>query len=135
MGALRLIARGAALRCPACGKGRLYRSFLDVRDDCERCGAPFLRDKGDWTGGAEITILVGGALSMFLFLALTLWTEWPFAWQLGLVLLFATLFIPLFYRHVKGFWIGAIRAWEGANPQPNPIRDPEWFTALWERER
>lgn len=32
------VRRGLRLKCPHCGEGRLYRSFLKVTDWCETCG-------------------------------------------------------------------------------------------------
>ena len=32
------VSRGLSLRCPNCGKGHLFRSFLKVSDHCELCG-------------------------------------------------------------------------------------------------
>ena len=32
------IWRGLACKCPHCGQGRLYRSYLKVVDHCESCG-------------------------------------------------------------------------------------------------
>ncbi|MEQ1771093.1 MAG: DUF983 domain-containing protein [Devosia sp.] len=32
------IGRGAMLRCPHCGKGHLFRSYLKVSDKCDHCG-------------------------------------------------------------------------------------------------
>ena len=31
------LLRGLSLRCPTCGKGRLFRSFLKVQSDCPVC--------------------------------------------------------------------------------------------------
>jgi uncharacterized protein (DUF983 family) len=33
------IRRGLGCRCPVCGEGRLFSSFLKVRPQCEICGA------------------------------------------------------------------------------------------------
>lgn len=33
------VKRGLRLRCPNCGKGRLFRSFLKVSEKCEVCGS------------------------------------------------------------------------------------------------
>ena len=30
--------RGAALKCPACGKGAMFRRYLKVVDACPHCG-------------------------------------------------------------------------------------------------
>ena len=32
------IRTGLACRCPRCGKGRLFKGFLDLRPRCEVCG-------------------------------------------------------------------------------------------------
>ena len=32
------VLRGLRSRCPACGEGRLFRSFLKPVDHCEACG-------------------------------------------------------------------------------------------------
>ncbi|HWA17926.1 MAG TPA: DUF983 domain-containing protein [Devosia sp.] len=32
------IGRGARLRCPHCGKGHMFRSYLKVADYCDACG-------------------------------------------------------------------------------------------------
>ncbi|HEX9446727.1 MAG TPA: DUF983 domain-containing protein [Dongiaceae bacterium] len=32
------VKRGLRLRCPNCGQGRLFRSFLKVNSHCEVCG-------------------------------------------------------------------------------------------------
>jgi uncharacterized protein (DUF983 family) len=32
------VKRGLSLRCPNCGKGRLFKSFLKVEQHCEVCG-------------------------------------------------------------------------------------------------
>lgn len=39
--------RGAAQRCPACGEGRLYDSFLKVQDACPKCGEELHHHRAD----------------------------------------------------------------------------------------
>lgn len=34
---LRAMLRGAILKCPACGKGRLFKSYLKASDSCGNC--------------------------------------------------------------------------------------------------
>lgn len=135
MPAARLILRGFALRCPQCGRGRLYRRVFTLRRTCTECGQPFLRDDGDWTGGAEITMLLVSVAAFALFFALTWFTELEFAWTAGIVVGGAAVTMPFVYRHVKGAWVGAVRAWEGPDPEPRPVMEPEWFVEHWEREQ
>ncbi|WP_319498909.1 DUF983 domain-containing protein [uncultured Cohaesibacter sp.] len=57
------IARTAlAGKCPRCGKGRLYRSFLKVADHCDVCGLDYaFIDSGD--GPAVFVIMIVGFIS------------------------------------------------------------------------
>jgi len=42
------IAKGLAGHCPQCGKGKLFRGFLTLRDRCEVCGLDYsFADSGD----------------------------------------------------------------------------------------
>ncbi|MBL8564447.1 MAG: DUF983 domain-containing protein [Hyphomicrobiaceae bacterium] len=51
--------RGAAQRCPACGKGELYRAFLKVRDTCPSCGEALHHHRAD-DAPPYFTMLVTG---------------------------------------------------------------------------
>ena len=54
-------AAGLRLRCPQCGKGSLFSSYLRLRDACPSCGADFkAADSGD--GPAVFVILIVGAI-------------------------------------------------------------------------
>ena len=41
------IQRGASLRCPACGKGHMFRKYLKVADHCENCGEALHHHEAD----------------------------------------------------------------------------------------
>jgi uncharacterized protein (DUF983 family) len=61
-------------RCPRCGKGRLFRNLLEVRERCEYCGLDMGKsDSGD--GATALVILVLGAIVV----ALAFWVEFRFA--------------------------------------------------------
>lgn len=125
---------GLRLRCPACGSAPLYRTFFEAHDRCAACGRRHAADRGDWTGGAEITLLVTSASLILLFLALRAWTALTPRATLAVLAVAAVVLVPLVYRRVKGLWTGLVYAWEGDAPRPSPVRDPEWFTALWDAE-
>ncbi len=57
------IARTAfAGKCPRCGKGKLYRSFLKVADKCDVCGLDYgFIDSGD--GPAVFVIMIVGFIA------------------------------------------------------------------------
>lgn len=53
------IARGFRGRCPACGKTRLFSSFLRIVPACPACGAPLGRVPIDDTGPVFTIFIVG----------------------------------------------------------------------------
>lgn len=89
-------AAAARLRCPACGQGRLYKSYLKVADACAVCGTHFkAADTGD--GPVVFVILIAGfAACAGLLVSFLAWnwsvvlllTVWPaFAAGLSLILM------------------------------------------------
>lgn len=52
---------GIRLRCPQCGRGKVFEGYLKFRDQCRVCGADFkAADAGD--GPAVFVILIVGAI-------------------------------------------------------------------------
>ncbi|WP_410217574.1 DUF983 domain-containing protein [Paracoccus sp. (in: a-proteobacteria)] len=60
--------RGARGRCPACGEGRLFSSFLKVADHCPHCNEALHHQQAD-DGPAYLTILIVSHLGAPLLLA------------------------------------------------------------------
>lgn len=90
---------GAALRagvlgrCPKCGKGPLYKSYLRIADRCTACGADFsMADSGD--GPTVFVILIVGALVVPLIMVLQFGFHWPI-WAVGVAGLAFTLGLSL----------------------------------------
>ena len=62
---------GLACRCPACGKGGLFKSYLKLNEACPACGFDLRKaDPGD--GAAVFVILIVGGIVAFLTLYLQL---------------------------------------------------------------
>lgn len=55
------IKRGLSQRCPICGEGKLFRSYLKLSDRCSHCGAALSELRAD-DGPAWATILIVGHL-------------------------------------------------------------------------
>ena len=51
------ILRGLMGRCPNCGRGRLFRSYLKVVNTCEICGEEFSGHRAD-DAPAYVTLLI-----------------------------------------------------------------------------
>src|ERR1700744_5234340 len=70
----RAMLRGFLHRCPACGKGHLFRSYLKQVDHCASCGESFAEIRAD-DGPAWLTTLVIGHVVVAL--ALISESSWP----------------------------------------------------------
>ena len=67
---------GLKLRCPQCGEGEVFQSYLNFRDHCRVCGANFkAADAGD--GPAVFVILIVGAIVAPLLIILQFATPLP----------------------------------------------------------
>ena len=66
-------AAGIRCKCPACGKGPLFKGFLSVVPECSVCGQD-LRGYEEGDGPAVFVILALGAIVV----GLALWTELRF---------------------------------------------------------
>lgn len=96
--------RGMLGRCPACGRGRLFRGYIALPASCEACGLDYgFADSGD--GPAVFVMLIAG----FLALGFVLWFEFaiePPFWVHLVVSLPVTLLICLaLLRVMKGLLI------------------------------
>ena len=71
------IARAMTGKCPACGRGKLFRSYLHQVENCTSCGKHYGKTHAD-DGPAWLTILVVGHLVV----PSALYTETTFRWPL-----------------------------------------------------
>ncbi|MBO6825449.1 MAG: DUF983 domain-containing protein [Sneathiella sp.] len=66
-------AAGITCKCPSCGEGKLFRSFLEVQPVCEVCGLK-LEDIDSGDGPAVFVIVIVGLIVV----ALAFWVEFAF---------------------------------------------------------
>lgn len=72
----RLLWRGFTRRCPLCGSGGCFRTFLEVRDRCPTCNFPLRREEGHWIGAIGMNTIVSLGLLM-----LTLGVSVALTWE------------------------------------------------------
>jgi uncharacterized protein (DUF983 family) len=53
------VLRGAACRCPACGRGRIFSSYLKVEDTCRNCGEVLRHHRADDAPAYFTMVIVG----------------------------------------------------------------------------
>jgi uncharacterized protein (DUF983 family) len=129
----RAMLRGFGLRCPNCGEGRLFRSFLKVAGRCPACGEDLHHQRAD-DAPAYFTIVVVGHLIVGGVLAVER-AYAPASWVHAIIWLPLTLLLSLWLLpRVKGALVGlqwALRMHgfggvpDNLDPPavPRPIRD------------
>lgn len=101
---------GLTCRCPRCGKGRLFKGFLGLRERCEVCGLDYaFADSGD--GPAVFIILIVGFIVVGAALVVealyqppywvhaALWLPLVMVLSFGLLRPFKAVLIALQYKH------------------------------------
>ena len=50
---------GFSCTCPACGKGKMFKSFLKVNAECPNCGEEFFHQRADDMPAYYVVMIVG----------------------------------------------------------------------------
>ena len=103
--ALASILRGFGGRCPACGRGGLFRKFLKVADNCPDCGEELHHHQAD-DAPPYFTIMIVGHIVVPLLLIVEQTYQWSaeqhmIVWPLLTVLL-ALMALPFLKGGVLG---------------------------------
>ena len=101
------MSRGFLCRCPACGRGALFRAFLKVADDCPACGEDFSHQRAD-DAPAYFVILIVGHIIVPLVLAVEIAMAPPYWLHLVIWLPLTLALSLLLLQPMKG----AIVAWQ-----------------------
>jgi uncharacterized protein (DUF983 family) len=92
-------------RCPSCGWGKLWRSYLKFAPGCSACGADFtIADAGD--GPAVFVVLIVGAIVTVVALALEIGLGWPPWTVIPLVVVLTAILCAVMLPLAKGLLFG-----------------------------
>jgi uncharacterized protein (DUF983 family) len=102
------LLRGIILRCPNCGKGKLFRRGFKMYERCPVCGWRYEREEGYWTGAIAINLVATELLIALVAVPLAIYlamAQQPITLLIavGLPLPFILPFI--FFRHAKSLWM------------------------------
>lgn len=99
--------RGALMKCPRCGEGRIFKSYLKREDSCSRCGEGFDGLDAD-DGPAWLTIGLVAHIVVPLLIFLERGELMPY-WQEAGILVVVTIVAALVFLPIsKGFFIAAL---------------------------
>lgn len=99
------LQRGALGRCPHCGEGRLFSSYLKVEPICSACGHETGLYRAD-DGPAYFTILIVGHLVVAPLLFLEFVRTWPVVWVMAILLPTIVILALALLPRVKGAFVG-----------------------------
>ena len=102
------LIRALLLRCPYCGKGKLFRRVYTMYEKCSVCGWRFERESGYWTGAIALNLVVTELLIAIVIVPLATWlaiTQQPITLLLIIGLPMPFILPFLFFRHAKSFWM------------------------------
>src|SRR2546421_8802517 len=101
----RLFSRSCRLRCPACGKGRMFRGWFAMHQACEHCGLKFLREPGYFLGSIYFNYGLTTLLVTATYLSLFLTTDVSPELLLWGLVAFCGLFPLWFFRYARALWL------------------------------
>ncbi len=101
---IRILLLGLLLICPACQRGRMFRSLFTMNVRCPVCGVIFERDAGEVTGGMAINMTLTSMLAVVGGGLLGVLTDLPALLLILVVGGVTVAFGLLFYRHARGLW-------------------------------
>jgi uncharacterized protein (DUF983 family) len=102
-----IIVRGCLERCPKCGEGKLFKSYLKQNDACPVCGEDFSRFRAD-DGPAWLTILITGHIILPFAIYWSMHDVMPQWLALLLLLAMTLLCVFLLLPRSKGFFISVL---------------------------
>jgi uncharacterized protein (DUF983 family) len=101
----RALIRGFLCRCPNCGKGRMFRAFLKVADECPSCREPLHHHRADDAPAYFVILIVGHIV-----VPMALWVERVYApsdlVHMALWLPLATVLSLTLLQPIKGALVG-----------------------------
>jgi uncharacterized protein (DUF983 family) len=121
---LSAVGRGLCNRCPACGKGPVFKDYLGVVPECAHCGTPLGRLRADDAPPYFTILLVGHLLVPGVFWVEKVWE--PAMWlHMAVWLPLFTILCTLALRPVKGAVVGWMVTLGFTGEEHGPIPVPE----------
>jgi uncharacterized protein (DUF983 family) len=112
-----MLGRALRLRCPLCGKSKMFRSLVIMHKECPHCHLTYSREPGYYLGSIYInyalTAVLMTAAYFYLFLNQIL-TGMTLVWT---CFVFALVFPILFFPFSRAIWLALDLAWDPPTDQ------------------
>jgi uncharacterized protein (DUF983 family) len=101
-----LFLRSCFLRCPRCGKGKLFKNLLQMHERCSHCDFQFGRGPGYFLGSIYFNYGLTALLTTATYLGLFLLADVPPEKLLWPLVAFSVVFPVLFFPFARSLWVG-----------------------------
>lgn len=100
-----LVGRALLLRCPFCGRGKLFRGFFAMHEGCASCGRSFEREPGFFLGSIYFNYGLTALVVAIAYPTLLFGYGLPETPLLIGMAAFTLLCPILFFRHARSLWL------------------------------
>ncbi len=102
-----VLARALRRRCPACGAGRLFKGWFEMRARCPGCDLRFEREEGYFLGAMALNIVVAEGLFVAGFAAalIATWPKPPWELLTWASVVAVVLFPMALYPYARTVWL------------------------------
>ncbi len=100
------IARGFIGRCPACGRGPLFRSYLKVVNTCKVCGEDLSHQRADDAPAYLTLLIVAHGVGAGILLSDEIWPNSSLLWVAAFWLIVTVVASLLILPRAKGAIVG-----------------------------
>jgi uncharacterized protein (DUF983 family) len=100
------ITRGFLGRCPACGRGKLFRSYLKVVNTCKICGEDMSHQRADDAPAYLTLLIVAHGVGAGILLSDELWPHSSLLWVAAFWLMVTVVASLIILPRAKGAVVG-----------------------------
>ncbi len=103
---VRSVVRAWLLRCPRCGRHKLFAGLFRMLPECPNCHLNFEREPGFYLGAIYFNYGLTSLIATVGFMMMRFGLGYSANTTLAITVLFAVLFPVLFFRHARSLWLG-----------------------------
>jgi uncharacterized protein (DUF983 family) len=100
-----LLARSVRRRCPICGGGDIWTSWLSIRERCPTCGYTFAREGGYFLGAYLVNLIVAELITVLALVALFVWSDLSWLAVEAIIIPMAIGLPLLFFPFARMLWM------------------------------
>lgn len=101
-----ILSRATRLRCPRCGEGKLFKTFLRMHEICSHCQLKYERAAGYFLGSIYINYAITAITITVGYVVFHMILEYENSVVLPPIVAFCILFPLVFLRYARSFWLG-----------------------------